>query len=136
MIWTLDFWKGVGERALKTFLQSFLGALTVAVAGKATAWDVPWASTAQAALGVAIMATFFSVCTSFGSTDFVSGSTTTVDNTGRDVIESAAADTSTPAIETDASNPAATSTETSTVAADPTPATAAVAEQPSPTFAA
>jgi hypothetical protein len=77
MIWTADFWKGAGERALKTFVQTFLASLIAAVGAATSAWDVPWGYGLKGALGVALLATFFSVATSIGNTDFTAGKVAT-----------------------------------------------------------
>lgn len=72
-MWTKAFWRGVVERAVKTFVQSFIATITVAVGTKATAWDIPWGATAYSALGVSLIAAFYSLCTSIGNADFVAG---------------------------------------------------------------
>lgn len=73
MIWTAEFWKGAAERALKTFVQSFFAALVATVGAAATAWDVPWDTALAGALGVALLATFFSLATSIGNAKFTAG---------------------------------------------------------------
>lgn len=76
-IWTAAFWKGCGERALKTFLQSFIPALLVAL-GVSGAVDfnvfgAPWVSALETALGISLGATFLSFCTSIGNANFTAG---------------------------------------------------------------
>lgn len=73
MIWTSKFWKGAGERALKTFVQSTLAALLVAVGSLTSAWEVNWLDSGYEALGIGLMATFLSLATSLGNADFTSG---------------------------------------------------------------
>lgn len=77
MIWTSAFWKGAGERALKTFLQVFVPAfvLTLGVTADGTldAWTAPWLVALQSASGLAIGATVLSFLTSLGSAEFVAG---------------------------------------------------------------
>ncbi len=70
---TKAFWKGLGERALKTFVQTFIASMVAAVGVATTAWEVPWQDAAFAALGVALLATFLSVATSLGNASFVEG---------------------------------------------------------------
>ena len=78
MIWTVDFWKGLGERAIKTFIQTFTASLAVGIAGAETAWDVSWQTVLWVALGVAILSTVGSILTSFGSIEFVAGKTSEI----------------------------------------------------------
>lgn len=66
MIWTLAFWKGAGERAIKTFAQTLVGYIVVGTTGLL---DVEW----HTALSVAGAATLASLLTSIGNADFVSG---------------------------------------------------------------
>lgn len=73
MIWTGKFWKGAGERLLKTFVQSTLAALLVAVGTATSAWDVQWLDSGYDALGIGLMAAFLSLATSIGNADFTSG---------------------------------------------------------------
>lgn len=73
MIWTGKFWKGAGERALKTFVQSTLAALLAAVGAATSAWEVTWLDSGYDALGIGLMAAFLSVATSIGNADFTSG---------------------------------------------------------------
>ena len=74
-MWTKAFWKGVVERAVKTFIQSFVATITVAVGAKASAWDIPWGTSLYSALNISLMAAFYSLCTSIGNSDFVAGAT-------------------------------------------------------------
>lgn len=78
MIWTSAFWKGAGERALKTFLQVFVPAFVLAIGatveGSLDAWTAPWLVALQTASGLAVGATVLSFLTSLMSADFVSGS--------------------------------------------------------------
>lgn len=73
MIWTKQFWKGAGERLLKTFVQSTVAALLVAVGSATSAWDVQWLDSGYDALGIGLMAAFLSLATSIGNADFTSG---------------------------------------------------------------
>ena len=73
-MWTKSFWKGLGERALKTFLQTFVAVATLRVGAEAVGvsagiMDVPWVD----ALSVALLATIFSAATSIGNSDFTAG---------------------------------------------------------------
>ena len=61
-MWTLGFWKDVGERALKTFVYTMLGALPVGAA-QTSIVGVPWGTAAM----VAASATVLSVLGSIGS---------------------------------------------------------------------
>jgi hypothetical protein len=83
MMWTLEFWKGAGERALKTFIQTFLASLVAAVGAGTSAWDVSWAEGVSGAAGIALLATFFSMATSIGNANFTSGNPGTVVVTGK-----------------------------------------------------
>ena len=73
MIWTVAFWKGLGERAIKSFIQGFVVAVGAAIAGKTTAWEIPWDTTLWSALGIGLLMAVASVVTSFGSAGFVAG---------------------------------------------------------------
>ena len=77
MLFTSSFWKGAGERAIKTFLQSFIPALLLALgasqADAFNAWTAPWIAALQVASGVGFGAAFLSLCTSVGNADFVAG---------------------------------------------------------------
>lgn len=71
---TKTFWKGAGERAVKTFFQVFVAVLVAGVGSEAigvTAGisDVSWLD----ALSVAALATLLSVATSIGNADFTAG---------------------------------------------------------------
>lgn len=66
MIWTVSFWKGVGERAIKTFAQALVALIA---AGTIGFLDVDWLTV----LSVAGLTTLASVLTSIGSADFVAG---------------------------------------------------------------
>lgn len=65
MIWTKEFWEGLGERAIKTAAQSIASILVVGVPIFAIDW--------KAGLGLAATATLASILTSIGSADFVAG---------------------------------------------------------------
>lgn len=70
MIWTLAFWKGTAERAIKTFFQTLaalIGALAVGI--DAGLGDVDWLSLAS----VAALAAGLSVATSIGNANFTAG---------------------------------------------------------------
>lgn len=74
MIWTVAFWKGLGERSIKTFAQTFvavaiLGLGVDAMGTTARLTDVLWLN----ALSVAALATLLSALTSIGNADFVAG---------------------------------------------------------------
>ncbi|ANH49887.1 holin [Propionibacterium phage PFR2] len=69
MIWTLAFWKGAGERALKTAAQTAVGLMGTS----ALIQQVPWAVVAS---GTA-MAVVLSLITSIGNADFTAGVPTT-----------------------------------------------------------
>jgi hypothetical protein len=76
-IWTGAFWKGAGERMLKTFLQTFIPSLIIGlgVSGDSTlnVFDAPWSAAAVYSLGISLGATFLSLCTSIGNADFTAG---------------------------------------------------------------
>lgn len=65
MLWTVAFWKGAGERALKTFVQVLGGFITV----DALVSEIPWETGVQ----VAAAATLASLFTSIGNADFTAG---------------------------------------------------------------
>ena len=67
-MWTLDFWKDLAERAVKTFAQSLAAGL---VAGAVGVLDVPWVDV----LSVAGLVTLASVLTSLASAPFSSKGT-------------------------------------------------------------
>ena len=76
MIWTRQFWKGTGERATKTFIQTWVAVFGVQVGAEALTpitpdvfIALPWV-TASLTGGVAAL---LSVMTSIGSADFVAG---------------------------------------------------------------
>lgn len=69
---SIDFWKGCTERAVKTFVQTFIATLGVTVGAVYTTGDfmsLPW-TTALVTAGVAAV---LSVATSLGNVNFVSG---------------------------------------------------------------
>lgn len=69
MIWTKAFWKGAGERAIKTFFQTLVALIgTTAI----TVQDVSW----LVVLSGALLATILSVATSIGNAEFTAGVTT------------------------------------------------------------
>lgn len=75
-IWTSAFWKGLGERAIKTFAQGFLYgtglSLMVTGLGEGTGIafvDVPWLLGLQSGAVLAI----FSGVTSIGNAKFTAG---------------------------------------------------------------
>lgn len=81
-MWTSTFWKGLGERAIKTFLQTFVavaiaGVGAEAVGASAGLLDVSWLD----ALSVSGLATLLSAATSVGNADFTAG-------TGKAVVKS------------------------------------------------
>lgn len=70
MIWTIAFWKGLAERAIKTFAQSAVAAATIGVVGNSTGvTDVNWLMI----LSIAALATLLSALTSIGNASFVAG---------------------------------------------------------------
>ena len=73
-IWRGDFWRGAGERAIKTFVQTFVAVVIAgvgadAVGATAGLLDVSWLS----ALSVAALAAILSLGTSVGNADFTAG---------------------------------------------------------------
>jgi len=66
MIFTLAFFKGLGERAIKTFAQALVAIIG---AGTVGILDVNWTE----ALSVAALAALVSALTSIGNADFVAG---------------------------------------------------------------
>ena len=73
MIWTSAFWKGAGERALKTFIQTFTATLLAALAGALSAWDVAWTTTVWSSAGVGLLAAILSLLMSMGNAEFRAG---------------------------------------------------------------
>lgn len=74
MIWSLDFWKGAGERAIKTFVQVFCAVVITGVGADAVGVsagiaDVSWLS----ALSVAALSALLSVGMSIGNASFTAG---------------------------------------------------------------
>ena len=66
MIWTKAFWKGAGERAIKTFFQTFVALIgTSAVIVQ----DVDWLFVGSGS----VLATILSLATSIGNADFTAG---------------------------------------------------------------
>lgn len=61
-MFTKEFWKDAAERAIKTFAQSLIAVLSVAVA--APIWELNWVE----ALGVSLTATALSLLTSIAGT--------------------------------------------------------------------
>lgn len=70
MIFTLAFWKGAGERAVKTAAQTFVGVVGVVTVGHL---NIPW----TADLEFVGLVTLLSVVTSIGNADFTAGVTKT-----------------------------------------------------------
>ena len=69
MLWTADFWKGAGERAIKTFFQTFVALIgTTAVILQ----DVEWA----VIISGSVLASILSLATSIGNASFTAGSDT------------------------------------------------------------
>lgn len=66
MLWTIDFWKGAAERALKTAAQVIVAMITVGTTGLL---DIDW----PAALSVAGAAALASLLTSVANPGFVAG---------------------------------------------------------------
>lgn len=60
-MWTWEFWKSAGERALKTFAQSLVAALGVGAASPI--WELGWLES----LGIAATAMVLSALTSIAS---------------------------------------------------------------------
>ncbi len=65
-MWTASFWKGAGERAIKTFFQTFVALIgTSAVLVQ----DVDWLLIVSGSA----LATILSLATSIGNADFTAG---------------------------------------------------------------
>lgn len=71
MIWTVAFWKGAGERAIKTFAQTLAAYFVIGTTGLLA---VDWLT----ALSVSAAAAVASVLTSVGNAGFVAGGPDTV----------------------------------------------------------
>lgn len=68
-MWTASFWKGAGERAIKTFFQTFVALIgTSAVLVQ----DVNWLMIVSGS----VLATILSLATSIGNADFTAGRAT------------------------------------------------------------
>ena len=71
-IWSKAFWRGAGERAIKTFAQAF-----IAVFGVGTSADLVGVNLSSEvwllALVSGVAAAFLSLCTSIGSPGFTAG---------------------------------------------------------------
>lgn len=66
MIWTKQFWKGAGERAIKTFFQTFVALVgTTAVLVQEVDWTL--------VVSGSVLATILSVATSIGNAEFTAG---------------------------------------------------------------
>lgn len=72
MIWTRAFWKGLGERAIKTAAQALLAAIGVLGADAAGIVDVGWTGV----LSMAALTTLLSILTSIVNADFTAGKPT------------------------------------------------------------
>lgn len=69
-IWTIAFWKGTGERALKTGAQTFVAVVGVTGIGSTVGLgDIPW-TTDLSITGVAVILSFV---TSLGNARFTAG---------------------------------------------------------------
>lgn len=69
MIWTKEFWKGFGERAIKTAAQALVAAIGTAGGDALGLWDVSW----NAVLSMAALTTLLSMLTSIVNADFTAG---------------------------------------------------------------
>jgi hypothetical protein len=68
MLWTTSFWKGAGERAIKTFFQSVVALIGTAQLIQSVDWKVVASGS--------LLATFLSLATSVGNANFTSGTGT------------------------------------------------------------
>ena len=66
MIWSAAFWRGAGERMIKTAAQALLAVIGVGAVG---IMDVDWGG----ALSAAALAAVLSLITSIGNADFTAG---------------------------------------------------------------
>ena len=72
MLWTIAFWQGAGERAIKTFFQvlaALVGADASGIGQSVGLGDIDW----QGMLSIAAMAALVSIFTSIANPDFVAG---------------------------------------------------------------
>lgn len=73
MLWTKEFWKGAGERAIKTFFQTFTAALLISAGADAIpatgVEGVAW----LAVLSVSTLSAILSLATSIGNANFTAG---------------------------------------------------------------
>lgn len=69
MIWTRAFWKGLGERAIKTAAQALVAAIATMAGDAAGIFDVSW----NAVVSMAALTTLLSILTSIGNADFTAG---------------------------------------------------------------
>lgn len=69
MLWTAAFWKGLGERAIKTAAQALAAAIVTVAADAAGIFDVSW----NAVISMAALTTLMSILTSIGNADFTAG---------------------------------------------------------------
>lgn len=79
MIWTAAFWRGTGERVLKTFIEVFvpttIAALGATAEGVLNAWTAPWLVAVQTGTGLALGASAIAFLIAVGNADFVAGVT-------------------------------------------------------------
>ena len=75
MLWSIAFWRGAGERAVKTFAQALVAVIGVGAVGLL---DVDWLG----ALSAATLATVISLLTSIGNADFTAGQTPVIEHDG------------------------------------------------------
>ena len=72
MLWTIAFWKGAGERLIKTFFQTFAALITADATGIGATIgiaDLDWVGM----LSIAGVAAIASLATSIANPEFVSG---------------------------------------------------------------